>query len=70
MAKSRMPDVHRCPKKGCDVIVPNRLFACLPHWNALPVRVKTLIRVTSNRGLLDSTRISAIENARKAWGDL
>lgn len=61
---------HQCPRRGCEVVVIDALFACRKDWDALPAQVKLAVRVTSNRHLLDSTRRAAIDSARKAWGDL
>lgn len=58
---------HRCPRRGCTVVVSVRLFACLADWNALPRPVQDAIRRTSRMNLLSEPRREAIIAARVAW---
>lgn len=34
---------HTCHAHGCTRRVPPRMFACLPHWRALPRKVQRAI---------------------------
>jgi hypothetical protein len=37
------PMAHTCHWPGCDVKVPPKLFACRPHWFALPSHIRAKI---------------------------
>ena len=61
--------MHRCPKNGCKVSLPNRLFACRQHWAELTQEVKAEIYRTARLPLLNPVRFAAITAAREDWAD-
>lgn len=61
---------HRCPKQECTTIVSDRLFACAPHWFALPLDIQNEIYRTARLPLLHLERRAVVAEARLAWGDL
>lgn len=60
---------HTCPKKGCDILVPNTLFCCFEHWTALSTWVQAGIGRTARMNILEPSRRRAILEARIYWGD-
>lgn len=58
---------HTCPRRGCDRRVPNRLFACLNDWWALPDPVREAIHATARMPITATERQLAIKAARGAW---
>lgn len=34
---------HKCHWPGCNITVPPKLFACKPHWYALPAHLRAKI---------------------------
>jgi hypothetical protein len=34
---------HTCHAPGCNRLVPPKMFACKPHWFALPERIRSAI---------------------------
>jgi hypothetical protein len=62
-------ETHRCPKRDCTVEVPNRDFACTPHWFRLSRPVRSRIYATARLPLTHPERRAAIDAAREEWGD-
>lgn len=58
---------HRCPAPNCLTVVPDRLFACTPHWHALSEPVRSAIYATAKLIILHPDRRAAIEAAREEW---
>lgn len=58
---------HKCPASGCIARVPNRLLACVPHWNALSKPTQDAIYATARKNLLDPARRAALADAREEW---
>lgn len=60
---------HGCPKRGCDAVVSNRLYACAPHWFALSPGTRALITRTARLNVLHPDRRAAFAASRDDWGD-
>ena len=56
---------HRCPAPGCNLLVPNRLLACSPHWGALPVDVRRAILAAYRPGQTVATASEAWKQANR-----
>jgi hypothetical protein len=63
----RKQDTHRCPRRGCSVQVPDRVFSCRPDWFKLSAPVRAAIQATASKNLLDPERRAAIDAAREEW---
>lgn len=63
-----MPGTHKCPKRGCAVVVPNARYACLPHWRELSSGTQQAIRATARRHVLHPDRRAAFRSADEDWG--
>lgn len=35
-----MKNLKKCPKRGCDILIPPGRMRCTKHWNELPSRVR------------------------------
>lgn len=58
---------HRCPRPGCDIRVPDNLFACRVHWFMLSRPVQLEIYRTAPLLILMPARIAAINAAKAEW---
>lgn len=61
---------HRCPRKGCDETVSNRIFCCAKDWYLLPLAVREEIGRTARAPLASPQRRIAIARAMEAWSKL
>lgn len=61
---------HFCPRPGCEVEVPDRLFACQRDWYALPDTIRAAILRTARLSVLAPARREALARAGRAWADL
>ena len=34
---------HKCPHPNCDVQLPTHIFACKPHWFAIPKNLRNAL---------------------------
>jgi len=62
-----MPDEHRCPRRTCHAVVPNRLFACAADWALLSATAQRGIYRTARLSLLSVPRREAIQVALDEW---
>jgi hypothetical protein len=60
---------HVCPKRGCDAVVSNRLYACARHWYALSPETRALISRTAGLSVLHPDRRAAFAASRDDWED-
>lgn len=56
---------HRCPRPGCDALVPDYRYACRGDWFALPKDIRDRIWI-GYRGGDPVAHASAMSEAR-AW---
>lgn len=61
---------HRCPRRGCNTLVPDALFACYRDWQALPRPIKVRIGQTAGMSILSVARRQVFEAARRAWDEM
>lgn len=54
---------HRCPKPGCDQVVPNSMFACRPHWFSLSVNTRAALTATARLPLTNERRWDIVSDA-------
>lgn len=59
---------HVCPRQGCDVTVPNRLFACRPDWWDLSKDTRDRIWDTAHLSPAHPERQAAFRAADEDWG--
>jgi hypothetical protein len=64
------PGEHRCPRRGCDAVVPNHIFCCVTDWMLLSRGVQRGILRTKSLNLLSVTRRLAIQDAMVEWARL
>lgn len=62
-----MSGAHTCPRKGCQVTVPNHLFACRSDWFALSKATRDLIWATAHLPVMDPERRNAFRAADADW---
>ena len=59
--------MHTCPRKGCDIRLPDRLFACRFDWYALSRDARRAIWGTVGLPITDPLRALAWTMALKEW---
>lgn len=59
--------IHKCPRKGCEVKVPDHLFACRPDWFALSYGTRRAIWATAGLHPTEPSRYRAIMAAIAEW---
>jgi len=61
---------HRCPRQGCQRVVPNRLFACRTDWYALSKPTRDLIYATAGLPPVHPERREVFRLADEDWGQV
>lgn len=61
------PRTHRCPRRGCQVKVPDARFACPPCWAKLSPAAQAAIRITATLPVLHRDRRAAFRMADESW---
>lgn len=61
------PGYHRCPGKGCTIVVSNKLLACPKHWGQLSAPVKAAVLATKRHNVLHPERRQALADAMEEW---
>lgn len=51
---------HHCHAEGCTRVVAPRMFACVPHWRAVPKWLQTLLWATYVPGQEDTKEVTRI----------
>lgn len=41
---------HKCPKNGCETMVPHHILACGQHWSMIPKQLRTRVVVAWKKG--------------------
>jgi hypothetical protein len=59
--------LHRCPRPGCKVIVPDGQLACREDWNRLSKPVRDEIWGTVRLNILHPRRYAALVAALDEW---
>lgn len=60
-------NTHRCPKRGCDIQVPNAKLACREHWYELSASIRAAVLATARYSILHPARRAALDDAREEW---
>lgn len=59
--------LHRCPRQGCKVLVPDEQLACREDWSVLSKSTRDAIWATSKLNILHPHRRVALAAALTEW---
>lgn len=58
-----LPPPHKCPVRGCTLIVRNDRVMCGPHWGLVPTVVQRAVWREYHRKPLSSAHLAACDLA-------
>jgi hypothetical protein len=58
---------HQCPAPKCSAQIPNRIFACGPHWRQLSPGTRKDIYETAALPVLHPDRREVFRRAEGEW---